>query len=84
MVGRALETKKAEHCRERRQPDPSFPKSRWVQPGLVEFEPHREQIRDALMEARDEKSAYGRVGHTLRWGSGIDPIYLLGGDTGRG
>ena len=41
MIGRPFETKKAEDCRKRRQPDSPFPQSGWMQPGLVELEPHR-------------------------------------------
>jgi len=74
MVRGSFEAKKAQHRGQRRQPDSPFPEAGRVQPGFVEFQAHREQIRDALMQARDKQSAYGRVGHTLIWGTGLDPI----------
>ena len=75
MIRRPFEAKKAQHGCQRRQPDSPLPEPGGVQPGFVELQPHRQQVRDALMQARDEESAYGRVGHTLIWGSGIDPVY---------
>ena len=63
MVRLAFLTEKAEYGRQRRQADAAFPQAGGVQPRLVEFEPGRQQIGDALMEARHEQSSNARVSH---------------------
>ena len=73
VIGGAFETKEAENGRQGCQPDSALTETRRVQPGFVEFEPHRQEVCDGLVKARDEESAYGRIGHTLILGVGNRP-----------
>jgi hypothetical protein len=42
MIRRPLESEKAEHCGQWRQPNPPLAQTRRMQPGFVKFEPHWE------------------------------------------
>ena len=59
----AFLAQEAEHRSKRRQPDAAVPQSRWVQPRFVEFKAGGEQIRDALVKARDEQASNAGFNH---------------------
>ena len=61
----ALLTQKAEHRRQRRQADTAVAQARRVQPRLVELQTRRQQIGDALVQARDEQASDAGVIHTV-------------------
>ena len=61
IVGVALEAQKAEHGRQRRQPDGPFPKARNRQPVLVELEALGQHVGDRLVQARHEDPPDSRV-----------------------
>ena len=54
---------KAEHGVERRETDRPFPQPLRVQPVLVEAEARRQDVGDALMQARDEHATYTGFTH---------------------
>src|SRR5207244_3265137 len=62
-IGLPFLTQKAEHRRQRRQPDASVAQTGRVQPRFVEFEARRQEIRDSLMEARNKEPTDAGFNH---------------------
>jgi len=79
----ALETQKAEHRRQRRKADAALSQAARVQPRLVELEPGRQEIRDALVEARHEQASDGGVCHKVGSGITLSAAILAGGQARR-
>src|SRR5262245_51949993 len=59
----AFLAQKTENGRKRSQADPAVPKPRRIQPRFVKFKAGGEQIRDALMKARDEQASDAGFNH---------------------
>jgi hypothetical protein len=65
-VGVALLPQEAEDGVQRREADRPLAQPFGVQPVLVEPEPRRQDVRDALMKAGDEHSADAGLSHRIR------------------
>jgi hypothetical protein len=58
-------TQKAQHRRQRCEADPALAQAGRVEPGLVKLEPCRQQIRDPLMQARDQQAPDTALSHAV-------------------
>ncbi len=63
LVGVAFLPQEAQHGVERREADGAFAQAFGVQPVLVEAEPRRQDVGDALMQARDEHATDAGFAH---------------------
>ena len=67
VIGLAFKTKKAEDRSQRRQTDSALAQPPRVQPGFVELESGRQQVRDSLMQTGHEQATHDGVIHTVRF-----------------
>ena len=63
VIGLPLLAEEAENGGQGRQADSPVAEPGGVQPGLVEFQPGRQQVRDPLVKARHEQSSDTRLNH---------------------
>ena len=70
VVRLSFETQETQDRREWSQANPPLPQSTRIQPGFVELQARGQEVRDTLMQARDEQTSHRGVAHTLRCGTG--------------